>query len=270
MNGASDDEIRKLTQDFERLVNKYVAPADQPTAGEKVKAFFEYLQPITIVIGIAAFIFTLPPVAASLNAIRPNSELKPISRIHFQNPTASSYLDNSIDRETQVTYSPGNLLDDNPATAWSECAGGKPVAENNKVRADSTTCEPASDPTLEGAKEWILLTLSESTDLKAIRIRNGYQRSFTLYRVNPRPKAIEVRAADESGKQVAVINTMLVDEFGLGYQYVNLPKKVLKSVKSVKITIVDVWPSEKVKGVIYQDATISDVQLIPTQIGNTL
>ena len=270
MNAPTDAQIESLVHDVERLVSRYVEPPNPPTTGEKVKAFFEYLQPITIVVGIVAFIFTLPPVAAGLNASRPNSELKPITRIHYENPTASSYLDNSKDRDALVTYSPGNLLDDDPATAWSECAGGKPVVADNAVRADSTTCEPASDPTVEGENEWTLLTLSESTDLRALRIRNGYQRSYTLYRVNPRPKSIEVVASDASGRRVADSRVDLADEFGLGYQSIDLGKSVVRSVKTVKITILSVWPAEKVKGQIYQDTTISDVQLIPTQIRDTL
>jgi hypothetical protein len=273
MTNLTAGELRLLSKNFERLVDKYVqlnpAPTE-PNRRERFKTAVEYAQPITIVIAVLAFIFTLPPVAAWLERLAPNSDLKPLARTRYENPTASSYLDNSKDREANITYSPANLLDDDPSTGWSECAGGSPVASNNVSRADATTCASATSPSLEGSGEWFMLTLTQSTDIKAIRIRNGFQRSYTLYRVNPRVRSIDVLVSGVSGNQIASFPAKLEDDFGLGYQYINLgSNEILENVKTVRFTIRDVWPAESVKRVIYQDVTVSDIQLIPSHLSGT-
>jgi hypothetical protein len=146
---------------------------------------------------------------------------------------------------------------------------------------DPTTCW-AEGSESDGSTEFIRLTIPENT--LCLRIRNGYQKSETIYNANNRPKNIEFELfacyeptgyVTEShngffiSELLATTSTILKDT--LGYQNVKLDfnwteineemsrgHTFEKDRFVLKIKIIDVYKGNK-----WNDACISDINVVP-------
>ena len=155
-------------------------------------------------------------------------------------------------------YGSTNLSDTDPATCWAE------GSENN------------------GTGEYIWMTIPEN--ISTIRIRNGYQKSETIYNANNRPKKIEFElfASYELSGYVteshngfciskSITSTSVVLEDKLGYQDIQLgfdwseiydhlsnDRTFDKDRFILKIKILDIYKGNK-----WNDACISDINIVP-------
>lgn len=156
----------------------------------------------------------------------------------------------------------------------------------NVADSDPTTCW-AEGSDSDGSGEYLLAVIPEN--ITKLRIRNGYQKSETVFEANNRPKTIEltILASYELSGYVTETHTgfcisnplftstiTLKDQ--LGYQKVNTgirwpniyqelshDKTFDKDRFILKIKIIDVY-----KGTKWNDACISDINIIPNPYYN--
>ena len=120
------------------------------------------------------------------------------------------------------TYWPGNVIDNNPATAWVEGEKGN------------------------GIGEWIDFAFFNPINLNTIRIINGYAKSDALYAANNRVKKLKIDFDD---------GTLLVAELKDGTmepQLIQISNQ--KVVERVRLTILEVYPGSQ-----YHDTCISEI-----------
>lgn len=252
---------------FRRLVNKYV----EPVKPQPIRRVLELLQPISIIMGVIAVVLSLPQVSTWLHNQQTNDELRPLSRALYASAIASSYVDPSVRKAANVSYTPGNVLDDNPATAWQEC-GDQIRLNKSGVGASPALCKSNADPGLEGKGQWLELTLVRPITLRGLRIRNGYQRNYNLFRSNPKVKQLMISTFGSNGQPLEAHKTQaLSNDFAEGYQYIDIGAKTgpIKGVSAVRLRIESAYPSQEVDGKQWQDNGISDVQLVPYRLGGT-
>src|SRR5512143_3727607 len=91
-------------------------------------------------------------------------------RLHADQVSASSFLWNDWNR-FQENYHPLYVSDDDPKTAWVEGVEGN------------------------GAGEWLRLRVTEMDGATQVRlhVRNGYQKSASLFAANARPKDVTIK-----------------------------------------------------------------------------
>src|SRR5215470_7202450 len=90
-------------------------------------------------------------------------------RLHADQVTASSFLWNDWNR-FQENYHPLYVSDDDPKTAWVEGVEG------------------------DGVGEWLRLRVTPMDGATKLRlhVRNGYQKSSSLFKANSRPKEVTI------------------------------------------------------------------------------
>ena len=213
----------------------------------------------TLFISIIFFINNLP---AQL-------EVKDTLLLAFNNEvfwSSSTQLeDNNYSEEYDMTgytdfgkYGTINLGDDDPTTCWAEGSDG------------------------DGTGEYILMTVPEN--ITSLKIRNGYQKSQSIYYSNNRPKNIEFTlyaSYEPSGyvteshngffvsEPLATTQAVLEDKLGFqeiktGFNWDNINEELShdntfdKDRFILKIKIVDVYKGNK-----WNDACISDINIVP-------
>ncbi len=169
-------------------------------------------------------------------------------------------------------WSGGNLLDDDPKTAWSECAvrnlarrsaeRRNPCDEPDVTGVDlATVCgNPdvyAADSVVQGVSEYVEFTLPPRTRLKAIQIRNGLQLSDKVFLQNPRVKSLQV-TADQ--KDIMVLQ--LKDQKELQNFEIDTEATV------IRLTIKETYWGQCLQGSLpyYYDTSLSDVLFIPKNV----
>lgn len=156
-------------------------------------------------------------------------------------------------------YGSTNLSDSDPTTCWAE------GSEN------------------DGIGEYIWMSISEN--ISTIRLRNGNQKSETIYNANNRPKELEFElfaCYQPSGyvtethngfcisKSLTSTSTILEDQMGyqdiqLGFDWaeiqdqLSLDRTFNKDEFILKIKILDVYKGNK-----WNDACISDINIVPS------
>ncbi len=150
-------------------------------------------------------------------------------RLHADQVAASSFLWNDWNR-FQENYHPLYVSDDDPRTAWVEGAAG------------------------DGIGEWLRLRVTEMDGATRLRlhVRNGYQKSPSLYLANARPREVTVKLLP-SGTQRRVT---LGDAEGWQDVVIEQPAGKLDV---VELRIESVYPGTR-----YTDTCISDIQVFVT------
>ncbi len=160
----------------------------------------------------------------------------------IENIKASSIL--------KETYSANNLIDGNYLTAWADGVPGKGINENIEIK------------------------FKDSSNIKTLYITNGYQKTSDIYFSNSRPKKLKLeldiisynkKILTEKIIELSDIpkdwfmpfysidrknnihnnQALLISPYDFDYEY---------SIKSVKITILEVYPGTK-----YEDTCISEI-----------
>ncbi|MBI9052737.1 MAG: hypothetical protein JEY96_02905 [Bacteroidales bacterium] len=155
-------------------------------------------------------------------------------------------------------YGSTNIADNDPTTCWAEGAES------------------------DGSNEFIWLTIPSGT--KTLRIRNGYQKSESIYFANNRPRNIELQlfacydpegyvTESHNGFFISekLLNIQAALEDKLGYQDLKInfnwgeieeslshDRTFAKDLFILKIKIVDVYKGNK-----WNDACISDINILP-------
>jgi hypothetical protein len=121
---------------------------------------------------------------------------------------------------------------------------------------------------LEGAGEWVEIPVTKPVDVRAVKIRNGFQKSPETFFRNPRVRDLKIQMLDLAGGIVGEKSTTLLDE--PGYQAVSLRDDgTAVHLAKVRLTIVSTYPGETfLNEAAYDDTSISDVQLIPLRLRN--
>jgi hypothetical protein len=162
----------------------------------------------------------LPAVAAAAPTER---------RLYADTATASSFLWNDWNR-FQENYLPLYVSDDDPRTAWTEGAANA------------------------GEGEWIRLAttpMDGATRLR-LKIRNGYQKSASLFEKNARVKQATIKLLPGGATQkVTLTDTQ-------GWQEVALEQPAGK-LEGFELHVDSVYPGSK-----YSDLCISDIQVYVT------
>ncbi len=130
--------------------------------------------------------------------------------------TASSFL-----KDNSTQYRPENVIDYNLQTWWSPSS-----SENYK-------------------DEWLLFQLKSSQNIQAVQILNGsyypdYPKMGDIFKKNYRVKTIQLTFDDDESEIVSLEDTQKTQKITL--------KKTYKA-KKIKLTILEVYPSEKWKDV---------------------
>ena len=150
-------------------------------------------------------------------------------RLYVDRADSSSFLWNDWNK-FQENYHPLYAADGDPATAWVEGASGT------------------------GVGEWLRMPvtpLNAATNVR-LRVRNGYQKSTTLYKANARAKDVTV-TLQPSGTTAKLTFT---DTEGFQELTITQPAGALES---VEIRVDSVYAGTK-----YQDLCISDVEIFAT------
>lgn len=132
---------------------------------------------------------------------------------------SSTLFDEKINYKT---YWPGNVIDNNPATAWVEGEKGN------------------------GIGEWIDFAFFNPINLNMIRIINGYAKSDALYAANNRVKKLKIDF-DDGTSLVAELKDSTMEP-----QLIQISNQ--KVVERVRLTILEVFPGSK-----YHDTCISEI-----------
>lgn len=140
----------------------------------------------------------------------------------FDSLTASSTLQPS----GSITYFPKNVMDGKPETSWTEGATG------------------------HGVGEWIKLESGQDQVVTGINIMAGYAKNDQIYQQNNRIKTLKVECSDGTSKVFTLED--LADY--TAYQDLKFDSPV--QTKSIKLTIIDVYPGSK-----YEDTCISEISL---------
>lgn len=168
-------------------------------------------------------------VAVSLLAPAAAAAAPTERRLHSDAVEASSFLWNDWNR-FQENYHPNYVADDDPRTAWTEGA--------------ATT----------GAGEWIRVHVSElaGTSRVRLKIRNGYQKSPSLFAANARAKGVVVRLLPSGAEH----EVTLTDASGWQEVAVEQPAGPLEAVELRATSVYE--------GTRYTDLCLSDVQVFAT------
>jgi len=150
-------------------------------------------------------------------------------RLHVDHVDSSSFLFNSWNK-FQENYHPLYIADDDPSTAWVEGKAGP------------------------GVGEWIELRVTPMMGATKVRIkvRNGYQKSPSLFTANARVDKARITLLPSKVQKVVT----LTDTQGWQEVVVDQPAGTLSS---VRVEIVSVHAGRK-----YEDLCISDMQLYVT------
>jgi hypothetical protein len=129
----------------------------------------------------------------------------------------------SIRKASNTTdYRPANLLDGDPATAWTEGAEGP------------------------GVGEWVRLEFSRPLALGRIEIANGYQQDLERFRANGRVKTLELEYSDGTTQLVDLVDAQ-------GLQVID---PAVSKTEWIKFTIISVYPSRT-----WDDTGLSEVRV---------
>lgn len=243
----------QIAEQGERFVSANTQPAKRSLWAHAGAIF---LGTIPVLLAVVSLTLQVPAVLntvnASLSSLTPNEQNVPLARERLGAPTASSYRQ---DVDNPSVFFPLFALDGDKATPWVECQGGTPVNDGG-TRMLGSSCAPHN----HGIGEYLELPLTEPTDLKAIRIRNGYQKRNDLYFRNSRVKELIVRVFQ--GSAPTSRSFLLTDE----PDYQTLPL-VVNGVTRIRLTIGSVYPGEKFLGEeAFSDTAIADVQIIPARV----
>lgn len=152
-------------------------------------------------------------------------------RLYADLVAASSFLWNDWNK-FQENYHPAYVMDDDPATAWVE--GASDAGEGEWLRLDLAH--------LEGA-----------TNLR-LRVRNGYQKSETLFKANARPKDVTITLLPGGVSTKATLGD------ALGWQEI-VAAQPAGELHAVMIKVDSVYPGTK-----YTDLAISDLEVYATAL----
>lgn len=171
---------------------------------------------------------------APLTSIAPASALADASvpverRLHLAQVEASSFLWNDWNK-FQENYHPLYIADDDPATAWVEGAKGP------------------------GIGEWVRLRLTPMAGATKVRlrVRNGYQKSSSLWKANARAKEVTIRLLPSKTEA----KVTLADKEG--WQDVDVAQAA-GALDAVELKVGSVYAGTK-----YEDLCLSDVQVLVT------
>ncbi len=176
-------------------------------------------------------------------------------------------------------WSGANLIDGDLKTAWSECRTEDEARKSTERRnpcdeprdrrpRDERCTSPGATVTsdvVQGINEYAEMTLPTKTELKAVYIQNGNQKSDQVFLRNPRVKKLEVKI---DGKFISDLD--LTDEKG--------PQRfdVKASGTRIRFTIKATYPGECIieqskndNGMYYYDASIAEISLIPAKTPST-
>jgi hypothetical protein len=132
--------------------------------------------------------------------------------------TASSSL-----KATLITdFQPTNLLDGDPASAWTEGADGT------------------------GIGEWVRLEFEAVVPLARIEIANGYQRDAGLFAGDERVKNIELQYSDGTVQVVELLDA----------QGIQVIEPASEETQWIKLTILSVYPTY-----VWENAALSDLRV---------
>jgi hypothetical protein len=150
-------------------------------------------------------------------------------RLHASRVDASSFLWNDWNK-FQENYHPTYLADDDPKTAWVEGAKGS------------------------GKGEWVRIAVTpmEKATQVRLKIRNGYQKSKSLFAANARLKDVTIKLLPSGKAQKA----LLTDKDGWQEVVVAQPAGPLSE---IEIAVDSVYEGKK-----YEDLCLSDVQVLVT------
>ena len=119
-----------------------------------------------------------------------------------------------------ITYSPKNVIDNNPSTAW-------------------TPAENIEEP-------WIKLTATSTQTIDGIEFENGYSKSEKLYQQNRRAKSIQIDCGGETYRHT-------LKDSGCGVvQKFQFPEPI--EAREIKITILSYY-----EGTTYNDICITEI-----------
>ena len=150
-------------------------------------------------------------------------------RLHASRVEASSFLWNDWNK-FQENYHPTYLADDDPKTAWVEGAKGS------------------------GKAEWVRIQVTpmEGATQVRLKIRNGYQKSKSLFAANARLKDVTIKLMPSGKAQKAT----LADRDG--WQEIVVPQPA-GALSEIEIAVDSVYEGKK-----YEDLCLSDVQVLVT------
>lgn len=134
----------------------------------------------------------------------------------------STLASSTLEATSTNSYRVTNLLDDDPASAWSEGAEGV------------------------GLGEWVQFEFSDAIALARIEIANGYQKDNDRFEGNPRVKSLKIEYSNGTTQLVDLLDTM-------EYQAIT---PTIQPVEWVKLTIVSVYAGDE-----WEDAALSEVRL---------
>ncbi len=152
-------------------------------------------------------------------------------RLHPRDAVTTSYLRGAYNQHDQ-NYHPRYVLDDDPATAWTEGADGL------------------------GEGESLTLSLTPTSGVTAIQLqlRSGYQKSEMLLEANGAPATLRVVPVDDAGRASTTLLAELPRTAGWQTIELTLPQPI--TLAEVQLEVVTVHP-----GTTYPDTCISDVQI---------
>lgn len=159
-----------------------------------------------------------------------NAQAQDFKRLNPHESGASSFLQSNWNRY-QENYHPNYAFDDNAKTAWVEGADGDGIGES---------------------LIWPVSPLA-SASLVKLKIRNGYQKSKSLFEANSSVKEAEITFLGANDEAVFTKNITLKNELGWQEFIFEIPKQLGFARISMKINAV--YP-----GKTYRDTCISDIQ----------
>lgn len=240
-------------------VQEFTAAYKKPPAKRTLvaRAVTIFLGTVPLIISISTLAIQVPSlnrsVSDAIESSKDNRANLPLPIARIGTPVASSYRQDVNDAGV---FFPLRLLDDNAATPWVECGKGMPV-HSGESRMLGSTCR-AKD---YGIGEFVVIPLTQATDLKLLRVRNGYEKRMDLFFRNGRVH--DLRVTVWSNKEATrSLNYELSDE--PEYQNLNLRSQ---GVTRIKLEIRSAYPGETFLGQPpYTDTAISDVQIIPSKV----
>lgn len=243
----------RIAEELGRFVSAYTRP---PRRSLVAQAGAVFIGTIPVLVALVSLSLQVPAVLTTVNtqlsSLTPNEQNLPLPRERLGAPTASSYRQ---DLDNPSVFFPLFALDNDKATPWVECQGGKPVNDGGK-RMLGSSCERGN----YGLGEYLEIPLTEPTDIKAIRIRNGYQKRNELYFRNGRVKEliVDVSAGPRQSNQRYSLADLP------DYQTLSLP---VAGATRIRLTIGSVYPGERFLGApAFDDTAIADVQIIPARV----
>ena len=167
--------------------------------------------------------------AKSATAVPEPSGTQKWEQLRAERAEATSFLKSNWNKYNE-NYHPSYVLDGNPKTAWVEGVDGN------------------------GEHESLTIPLSPLGSARAVklRIRNGYQKSDTLFVANAVPRKVKITAW--SSARTTSSEVELPRE--VGWQEVELSLPAGFGLNAVSLELLSVYPGSK-----YQDTCISDIEV---------